>query len=275
MMIKALIWNIRSVNTQQAFPSVINTQREHNFFVIALMEPFQKKGYIQRYKRRLNLESAFSNMNGKIWLFFDVVVEWELIVKTEQHVIVKVFHHDFGKRIMMTFVYAKCSSIERLELWDNLWYPAIDMELPWLVVGDFNVVLHKDEKIGGLPVHPLEYEDFAFCVNSCGLLDQGYKGSHFTWWNGRPNTECIFKKLDRIFVNLPFQNMLPTIEVEHLIRTGSEHAPLLMTCGEKTTNFVKPFRFLNLWTKHAYIQGGGEAELGGGFHWRSISNVQA
>ncbi|OIT33308.1 hypothetical protein A4A49_64950, partial [Nicotiana attenuata] len=84
MMIKALIWNIRSVNTQQAFPSVINTQREHNFFVIALMEPFQKKGYIQRYKRRLNLESAFSNMNGKIWLFFDVVVEWELIVKTEQ-----------------------------------------------------------------------------------------------------------------------------------------------------------------------------------------------
>nr|XP_009600457.1 uncharacterized protein LOC104095914 [Nicotiana tomentosiformis] len=24
-----------------------------------------------------------------------------------------------------------------------------------------------------------------------------------------------------------------------------------MTCGEQTTNFVKPFRFLNLWTKHA------------------------
>lgn len=52
-------------------------------------------------------------------------------------------------------------------------------------------------------------------------------------------------------MNLPFQNMLPTIEVEHLIRTGSDHAPLLMTCGVQTTNFVKPFRFLNFWTKHA------------------------
>ncbi|XP_075091901.1 uncharacterized protein LOC142172043 [Nicotiana tabacum] len=140
--------------------------------------------------------------------------------------------------------------MERLELWDHLYLLASDMELPWLVGGDFNVVLHEDKKIGGLPVHPPEYENFAFCVNSCGLFEQGYKGSPFTWWNGRSNAECIFKRLDRSFVNFPFHNMLPTIEVEHLIRTGSDHAPLLKTCGEKTTNFVKPFRFLNFWTKH-------------------------
>ncbi|XP_019256428.1 PREDICTED: uncharacterized protein LOC109234834 [Nicotiana attenuata] len=197
------------------------------------------------------MESAFTNLNRKIWLFFDVVVEWELIVETNQQVTVKVFHYDIGQHIMMTFVYARCSSLERLELWDNLYYMESDMELPWLVGGDFNVILHEDEKIGGLPVHPHEYEDFAFCVNSCGLFDQGYKGSPFTWWNGRPNAECIFKRLDRIFVNLPFQNMLPSIKVEHLIRTGSDHAPLLMTCREQTTSFVKPFRFLNFWTKHA------------------------
>ncbi|XP_075087721.1 uncharacterized protein LOC142169718 [Nicotiana tabacum] len=151
----------------------------------------------------------------------------------------------------MTFVYAKCSAIERLELWDHLYYLASDMELPWLVGGDFNVLLHEDEKIGGLPVHPPEYEDFAFCVNSCGLFEQGYKGSPFTWWNGRSNAECIFKRLDRIFVNLPFENMLLTIEVEHLIRTRSDHAPLLMTCGVQTNKFIKPFRFLNFWIKHA------------------------
>ncbi|XP_070013359.1 uncharacterized protein [Nicotiana sylvestris] len=152
---------------------------------------------------------------------------------------------------MTTFVYAKCSSLERLELWDNLYYLESDMEFPWLVGWDFNVALYEDEKIGELPVHPLEYEDFAFCINSCGLFDQGYKGSPFTWWNGRPNDECIFKILDRIFVNFPFQNMLPTIEVEHFIRAYSDHSPLLMTCGEQTTSFVKPFRFLNFWKKHA------------------------
>ncbi|XP_070004780.1 uncharacterized protein [Nicotiana sylvestris] len=150
----------------------------------------------------------------------------------------------------MTFVYAKCSALERLELWDHLYYLASDMKLPWLVEGGFNVILHEDEKIGGLPVHPPEYEDFAFCVNSYGLFEQGYKGSPFIWWNGRSNAACIFKRLDRIFVNLQFHNWLPTIEVEHLIRTGSDHAQLLMTCEEKTTNFVKPFRFFNFWIKH-------------------------
>ncbi|XP_075095079.1 uncharacterized protein LOC142173397 [Nicotiana tabacum] len=161
------------------------------------MEPFQKKGLIDRYRRRLNMETAYANINGKIWLLFDVVVEWELVEDTEQQVTVRVFHHDLRQHMMMTFVYAKCSAIERLELWDHLYYLASDMELPWLVGGDFNVVLHEDEKIGGLP------------------------------------------------------NMLPTIEVQHLIRAGSDHAPLLMTSGVQTTNFVKPFRFLNFWTKHA------------------------
>ncbi|XP_070025309.1 uncharacterized protein [Nicotiana sylvestris] len=145
----------------------------------------------------------------------------------------------------MTFVYAKCSAVERLELWDHLYCLARDMELPWLVGWDFNVLLHEDEKIGGLLRHPSEYEDFAFCINSCGLFDQGYKERPFTWCNARPNAQCIFKRLDRILVNLPFQNMLPTINVDHLIRIGSDHAPLLMTCGEQITNVVKPFRFLN------------------------------
>lgn len=124
------------------------------------------------------------------------------------------------------------------------------MELPWVVGGEFNVVLHEDEKTGGRPVHPPEYDDFAFCVNSYGLFDLAYKGSPFTWWNGRPNEKCIFKRLNRIFVNLPFQNLFPNIEVEHLIRTGSDHAPLLMSCGQEAMQFVKYFKFLNFWTKH-------------------------
>ncbi|XP_075091658.1 uncharacterized protein LOC142171853 [Nicotiana tabacum] len=100
------------------------------------------------------------------------------------------------------------------------------MELPWMVGGAFNVLIYEDEKIG-------------------------YKGSSFTWWNGRPNAECVFNRLDRILVNLPFQNLFPTIEVEHLIVTGSNHAHLLMSCGEQMANYIKPFKFLNFWTyKH-------------------------
>ncbi|XP_019256398.1 PREDICTED: uncharacterized protein LOC109234797 [Nicotiana attenuata] len=152
-------------------------QKEHGFFIVALMEPKQKQKFFQKYRRRLGMEAVISNVNEKIWLFFDAVVEWDLLIDTEQQMTIRVYHQE-------------------------------------LVGGDFNVVMGEEEKIGGLPVYPPEYEDFAFCANSCGLFDLGYKGSPFTWWN------------------------------------GSDHAPLLMSCGEEAMKFVKPFKFLNFWTKH-------------------------
>ncbi|XP_049364733.1 uncharacterized protein LOC125829561 [Solanum verrucosum] len=54
----------------------------------------------------------------------------------------------------------------------------------------------EDEKIGGLSVYIQGYEDFAFCVNSCGLFDINFSSSPFTWWNGRVDEECIFKRAD-------------------------------------------------------------------------------
>lgn len=47
-----------------------------------------------------------------------------------------------------------------------------------------------------------------------------------------------------------FQKLFPTIEILHLIRTGSDHAPLLMLSGKEATLFVKPFKFINFWTQH-------------------------
>jgi len=70
-----------------------------------------------------------------------------------------------------------------------------------LIGGDFNVILHEEEKIGGLPVYPQENEDFAFRVNSYDLLDIHFTGSPYTWWNGGIHQDCIFKRLDRFFVN--------------------------------------------------------------------------
>lgn len=95
------------------------------------------------------MEATISNVNGKIWLFIDAMVEWDLLIDTEQQMTIRVYHRELGKYIIMTFIYAKCCALERLELWDNLYYLASDMELPWLVGGDFNVVLGEKEKIGG------------------------------------------------------------------------------------------------------------------------------
>ncbi|XP_059306396.1 uncharacterized protein LOC132057813 [Lycium ferocissimum] len=240
----------RSVNTQQAFQRLINMQRQCKCFIIALMEPFQNCRHLQKYKRRLGMEAALSNTNGKIWVFLDSEMQWEIVLDTEQQLTLKLQHQGIEKDFLATFVYAKCDGNERPTLWDNIYQIADSMNLPWMVGGEFNVILADEEKLGGLPVTLDECEDFAFCINSCGLLDMGFKGSLFTWWNGRSAEDCIFKRLDRILVNNSLQEMFPQIEIEHLIRTGSDHDPLLMSCGEEVINVIKPFRFLNFWVQH-------------------------
>ncbi|KAH0771764.1 hypothetical protein KY290_015745 [Solanum tuberosum] len=185
--------------------------KHQKFFLIALLEPFQDTRQIQKYKRRLGMQYVNSNSNGQIWL-------------TMQD----------GKQFLTTIVYAKCSAGERLELWDELYSINYNLSMPWLVGGDFNVILSNEEKIGGLPVYPQEVEDFACCN---------------THWNGRSDEECIFKRLDRVLYNQDLNELLGYIELQHLSRTGSDHALLLLSCVGCDQNVSRPFRFLKFWTE--------------------------
>ncbi|XP_060212008.1 uncharacterized protein LOC132639585 [Lycium barbarum] len=68
-------------------------------------------------------------------------------------------------------------------------------------------------------------------------------------------SDCIFKRLDRMIANSKLQDWFTHMEVQHLSRTGSDHAPLLLTCGESSHHMRKPFRFLKFWTEHESFLG--------------------
>ncbi|XP_070042662.1 uncharacterized protein [Nicotiana tomentosiformis] len=108
----------------------------------------------------------------------------------------------------------------------------------------------EEEKYGGLPVYPSEVEDFDHCIDTCALYDLGFKGSLYTWWNGRSDIDCIFKRLDHFLANQQFEDLFPALEVERLIKYGSDHAPLLLSYNVSTIQVKKSFKFLNFWTKH-------------------------
>ncbi|XP_059292492.1 uncharacterized protein LOC132045941 [Lycium ferocissimum] len=116
--------------------------------------------------------------------------------------------------------------------------------------GDFNLILKADEKLGGLPVHLSKTGDFGHFVNNCGLMELKFSGSRYTWWNGRTEEDCIFKRLDRVFGNQEFMDLFPSFDVSHLIRHGSDHAPLHVVCDSQEEVVVKPFKFLNFWSQH-------------------------
>ncbi|EOY25449.1 Uncharacterized protein TCM_016755 [Theobroma cacao] len=70
-----------------------------------------------------------------------------------------------------TFVYAKCTRQERLELWNCLRSLSLDMQGPWMVGGDFNTIVSCAERLNGAPPHGGSMEDFATTLLDCGLID--------------------------------------------------------------------------------------------------------
>ncbi|XP_060211803.1 uncharacterized protein LOC132639368 [Lycium barbarum] len=183
--------------------------------------------------------------------FVNENIDVDILEETAQQITVKLFFQELHKNMVVTMVYAKCDKEKRVNLWDCLCNLLATMSMPWLIGGDFNVILNEEEKIGGLPIFPQENEDFASCVNSGELSEVNFKGSPFTWWNGRTIGECIFKRLDRMLFNDLFQSWFGQIEVDHLSRTGSDHAPLFLSCTDQTQTFIKTFNFLKFWTEHA------------------------
>lgn len=134
-----------------------------------------------------------------------------------------------GSQIVVTIVYAKFSGNERLNFWEDLYSLSLNSSLPWMVGGDFNMILGDEKKIGGLPVYQQEFEDFSCCINSCELYDVNFSENPFTWWNGRTGGDCIFKIQDRIVFNQLLLDLFGNVNLQYLAGTGLDHAPLLIS----------------------------------------------
>ncbi|KAH0720562.1 hypothetical protein KY285_005381 [Solanum tuberosum] len=59
--LRALIWNIRC-----------------HFYFVGMVEPFEEKHELDDYRRKLGMQQAIANVNGKIWAFIDEVVKYTI-----------------------------------------------------------------------------------------------------------------------------------------------------------------------------------------------------
>ncbi|XP_049389010.1 uncharacterized protein LOC125853369 [Solanum stenotomum] len=172
------------------------------------------------------MPKAKVSSSAKIWIFWENDWEEQDYNDTGQQLTVNFKKRGTNDIFSVTTVYARCSALEKLELWESLEDIAGSMQKPWLVGGDFNTIRNDSEKLGGLPVTHMKTIDFNQCISSCALNELSFKGNSYTWWNGRVETECISERLDRVFGNEEFMSLLPNSEVQHLIRQRSDHAPL-------------------------------------------------
>ena len=59
-------------------------------------------------------------------------------------------------------------------MWQHLEDFVATINRPWVLLGDFNDMLSKDEKLGGLLINPSRIRVFRNCLDNCGLMYLGF-----------------------------------------------------------------------------------------------------
>ncbi|KAF5481513.1 hypothetical protein F2P56_002155 [Juglans regia] len=208
--------------------------------LFAISEPFVDDN------RMASLGNA--NQAAKLYVFWNNPNIFEVVLCTSQTV--SGWFKWNAHRVIVTFVYAKCSYVDRRELWHDL-EERTDMDQPWLVLGDFNVIRRDSERVGGNPRPLISMLEFSDCIDRCGLLEISSCGQNMSWCNGHGGVSRSWAKLDRVLMNNVFANLFPSVHFNYLSRKSSDHCPMVVFSDRPATSYGPSlFPFLNMWCLH-------------------------
>ena len=111
--------------------------------------------------------------------------------------------------------------------------------------GDFNVVRFPFERSGSTSFTAAMWE-FSNFISEQGLIDIPLQGGPLTWSNTR---EVASKaRLDRFLFSADWEDKLPSVFQQRLLRLLSDHFPIVLKGGSFQRG-RRSFRFENMWLK--------------------------
>lgn len=174
----------------------------------------------------------------------------------------------------ITVWYGEANRSLRYKTWDMLRFLKADCDLPWVNIGDFNEVLHREEQIGPNVRDISQINLFREVVHACQLTDLGYIGLDWTFERKIQNDEFCRVRLDRALASTEWCSWFPFATLHHLHAVKSDHSPILLLNEMEAHNqriaVNKPFRYEVMWERHDQFESALKSAWGDG----RVSNVK-
>jgi len=251
---KIIYWNIRGLAnspSKLALHRLISLHKPDFIFIVEPWMDFNNfpPAWLNRLGIKLFTCNHRENLLPNLWCVCSNAIDPVVIDKDDQQV-----SFSFGldnRQFYMSAIYASTNYIKRRDLWQKLSLLQANSDAPWCYIGDFNVILGAHEYSGSFTPARLPMEDFQNWTEDHNLFHLPTRGSAYTWDNKRPGRRHTKKRLDRTICNQQWLDLCATISCSTLVKTTSDHFPLLLEFNTTNQLFASSFKFLKMWTLHS------------------------
>ncbi|XP_061993460.1 uncharacterized protein LOC133711342 [Rosa rugosa] len=229
------------------------TISQHKPAIVFLIETkIREKEEFGRLQRTLGFDHAEGflsvGQSGGLGLFWNEETRVHIHQPSHARFIDAVVDDDNGSiQWRLTCFYSNSSAAERQESWNLIRSLSDDDSLPWVVLGDFNEMVHSSEKLDGRLRLESQMRGFREALSYAELVDLGFHGCPYTWSDYETKV-----RLDRVVVTAAWLDSFSHSRVIHLPPSKSDHIPILLRVSANLIVVRK--RFYRFWFEALWLQ---------------------
>ncbi|XP_031124242.1 uncharacterized protein LOC116026955 [Ipomoea triloba] len=253
-----LSWNCQGAASTAFRRTLKQLCRDHSPDIVCLFEP----KVLGAHANSICISFGFENwvrvevvgFSGGIWIFWKPSVSLEILRTHPQFISLQVYEQH-SPPWTLSMVYGSPNRLLRKKLFSDLTANSPGTQPSWLVCGDFNSVISREEVNNPDCFNNARCADFKEWIFQEGLVDLGFEGTKFTWMRGINSDSFRAARLDRALSSVEWRLNFPNAIVNHLPMINSDHSPLLISCIPRHEfNGERKFKFNMAWTTHVDFQ---------------------
>ncbi|KAL0291608.1 UNVERIFIED_CONTAM: putative mitochondrial protein [Sesamum radiatum] len=240
-MIMLAVWNVRGLNSIAHRHAVGQLVRDRGVQFLGILETRVRRGNVQLVRANLlpnwSWFDDYSGSGGRIWLAWDEVkVGVEVLRVAAQVIHCRLLNKRTSATCLISVVYGECDPSRRRLLWAELLSISADIvDLPWCVLGDFNIVVDASESCGRTAEVTQAMAEFRDFIMEAGLVHFPFIGCPFTWQNCSSGSRSLWRRLDRVLVNDNWLVRWPQASYLCALPQTSDHSPLILLGAQRRT----------------------------------------
>lgn len=253
-----MAWNCRGCGSPRTVQILRRWCFQHKPDILFLSETMSKGKNMEELKFKFGFTGAIGvdsvGNSGGLCLFWKDNIDFKLESYSRNHIIGQIQNINM---ISWTFCgfYGHPKFSEKHLSWNLLRTLFLHRPEPVVVGGDFNEILHQEEKMGGTQGNSRQIKEFRGTISDCHLMDFGCIDENFTWERGQTPTTRIRERLDRFLGSQSWYNLFPKVEIQTLPRIASDHAPIILNSNGFLVSKYKgslPFRMEPNWIQNKH-----------------------